>query len=272
MSVRKFIYILLFCAPLCAFAEESSVTEKHVRVWIPRYDRISLVRDKMPPTGVKIRIWDELQFADSYGNPRANYDIWNDSVYQLNLDNPYYDSKYDYYAQYWSQYGHLNPSGGSIIRPNNVNDFGRYEFRLQLEYTGTPDWEFSHWQMITWSTNISSDTIDTIFNLETFEEYKSVYSIWYKYENVARFYIGGDKCDRPCIKAENTLLIPIFKKVTAVERVEMPSYSIADGRVICEEEFRIYDVVGRDVTQLNGSLRGIYILKAGKATTKIIVP
>lgn len=271
MSVRKFIYILLFCAPLCAFAQESSeVTEKHVRVWIPRYDRVSLVRDKMPPTGVKIRIWNELQFTNSYGNIIANSYIWNDSVYQLNLDNPNYDSQYDYYAQFWSQYGHLSPYSGTFH--NYVHDLGRYEFRLQLEYTGTPDWEFSHWQMITWSTNISSDTIDTIFNLETFEEYKFDYSRWYKYENVARFYIGGDNCQQPCIKAENTILVPIFKKVTAVERVEMPSYSIADGRVNCEEEFRIYDLVGRDVTQLNGSLRGIYILKAGKATTKIIVP
>ena len=44
------------------------------------------------------------------------------------------------------------------------------------------------------------------------------------------------------------------------------------GRILCNDEFRIYDLLGRDVTDENGSLRGIYIVKTATATTKIIVP
>ena len=44
------------------------------------------------------------------------------------------------------------------------------------------------------------------------------------------------------------------------------------GRILCDDEFRIYDLLGRDVTDENGSLRGIYIVKTATATTKIIVP
>ena len=42
--------------------------------------------------------------------------------------------------------------------------------------------------------------------------------------------------------------------------------------MLCNDEFRIYDLFGRDVTDENGSLRGIYIVKTATATTKIIVP
>lgn len=269
MSVRKFIYILLFCAPLCAFAQESSeVPRKFITVSIPdASNEYSRNYGKFPTSGIKVRIWDQGPWMMTDGlskYPMQLYDMWSDSVYQQE------GKDYEKYANYRNktigEYGNARRMGCYLA---DDNEWAAYEVWLQLEYTGTPDWEFSHWQV----TTNKGDTIDTIFNLKTFEEYVDTYG-WCKYENVAKFYIGGNKCTYYDIlsTATQTTLIPIFKKVTAIERVEMPSYSIADGRVICEEEFRIYDLVGRDVTQLNGSLRGIYILKAGKATTKIIVP
>lgn len=284
MSIRKFIYILLFCAPLCAFAQESpkfEVTRKFIRVSIPDASReYTYNYGKFPTSGIKIRVWDQGPWMMTDGVNRyivqLYYNMWSDSVYQQE------GKDYEKYANYWNrsigEYGNARRSG-CYLADDIADDCdsaylimvesAAYEVRLQLEYTGTPDWEFSHWQV----TTNKGDTIDTIFNLETIEEYIDTYG-WCKYENVAKFYIGGNKCTQYDVlsTATQTTLIPIFKKVTAVERVEMPSYSIADGRVNCEEEFRIYDLVGRDVTQLNGSLRGIYILKAGKATTKIIVP
>lgn len=289
MSIRKFIYILLFCAPLCAFAQESpkfEVTRKFIRVSIPDASReYTYNYGKFPTSGIKVRIWDQGPWMLTNG---ANYEImrlygvWSDSVYQQE------GKDYEKYANYSNKT--IGESGnalrsGCYLADDIADDCdsaylimvesSAYEVRLQLEYTGTPDWEFSHWQVRRINTcwGCKSDTIDTVFNLQTFEEYMPDYG-WCKYENVAKFYIGGNKCTQYDVlsTAKQTILIPIFKKVTAVERVEMPSYSIADGRVNCEEEFRIYDLVGRDVTQLNGSLRGIYILKAGKATTKIIVP
>ncbi len=44
-----------------------------------------------------------------------------------------------------------------------------------------------------------------------------------------------------------------------------------DGCVICSDEFRIYDLVGRDVTNLNGSLHGIYIVRTKETAQKVVV-
>ncbi len=44
-----------------------------------------------------------------------------------------------------------------------------------------------------------------------------------------------------------------------------------DGRIVCSDEFRIYDLVGRDVTSLNGSLHGIYIVRTTEAAQKVVV-
>ncbi|MDY4513029.1 MAG: leucine-rich repeat domain-containing protein [Paludibacteraceae bacterium] len=43
------------------------------------------------------------------------------------------------------------------------------------------------------------------------------------------------------------------------------------GRIVCEGEFRIYDLLGRDVTHLNGSLYGVYVVKGGNAAVKVVV-
>lgn len=43
------------------------------------------------------------------------------------------------------------------------------------------------------------------------------------------------------------------------------------GRIVCEGEFRIYDLLGHDVTRLNGSLCGVYVVKSGNATQKVVV-
>ena len=43
------------------------------------------------------------------------------------------------------------------------------------------------------------------------------------------------------------------------------------GRIVCEGEFRIYDLLGRDVTRLNGSLYGVYVVKTANAAVKVVV-
>ncbi|MCI7430433.1 MAG: hypothetical protein MSS84_06095 [Bacteroidales bacterium] len=43
------------------------------------------------------------------------------------------------------------------------------------------------------------------------------------------------------------------------------------GRIVCAGEFRIYDLLGRDVTRLNGSLCGVYVVKVGEAAVKVVV-
>ena len=43
------------------------------------------------------------------------------------------------------------------------------------------------------------------------------------------------------------------------------------GRIVYAGEFRIYDLLGRDVTRLNGSLCGVYVVKVGEAAVKVVV-
>ncbi|MGN0187577.1 MAG: hypothetical protein ACI392_07535 [Paludibacteraceae bacterium] len=58
---------------------------------------------------------------------------------------------------------------------------------------------------------------------------------------------------------------------TAVEQVPMPLVYIESGRVVCAEPIRIFDLLGRDVTGSNGSLKGIYVVKTSSAMQKVFV-
>ena len=44
-----------------------------------------------------------------------------------------------------------------------------------------------------------------------------------------------------------------------------------DGRIAASEPLRIYTLTGIDVTALNGSLKGVYIVKTATKTLKIFV-
>ena len=48
-------------------------------------------------------------------------------------------------------------------------------------------------------------------------------------------------------------------------------FYVEPGRIVCEGEFRIYDLLGRDVTHLNGSLNGVYVVKTANAAVKVVV-
>ena len=58
---------------------------------------------------------------------------------------------------------------------------------------------------------------------------------------------------------------------TAIETVTAPQIYAVDGRIVCEGEFRIYDLLGRDVMYLNGSLCGVYVVKTADAAQKVVV-
>ena len=58
---------------------------------------------------------------------------------------------------------------------------------------------------------------------------------------------------------------------TAIETVTAPQIYAVDGRIVCDGEYRIYDLLGRDVTRLNGSLCGVYVVKTTDAAQKVVV-
>ena len=65
----------------------------------------------------------------------------------------------------------------------------------------------------------------------------------------------------------------IFKRSTptAIESAELSDIFAENGRVYCDDEFKIYDMLGRDVTRMNGSLHGIYVVCTANQSQKIVV-
>lgn len=61
---------------------------------------------------------------------------------------------------------------------------------------------------------------------------------------------------------------------TGVDQTAIASdftYKVVCGGIVCDSDFTIYDISGRDVTSQNGSLSGLYILKVGAVAKKVIV-
>ena len=58
---------------------------------------------------------------------------------------------------------------------------------------------------------------------------------------------------------------------TALENVNSPVICSENGRIVCGQDFRIFDLLGRDVTSSNSSLKGIYVVKTSSAMQKVFV-
>ncbi len=61
---------------------------------------------------------------------------------------------------------------------------------------------------------------------------------------------------------------------TEIEEVQVesePQIFARDGRIFVEDSTRIYNLVGMDVTSMNGNLEGIFIVKNGNRYTKVYV-
>lgn len=58
---------------------------------------------------------------------------------------------------------------------------------------------------------------------------------------------------------------------TAIEQATKIAVYAENGRICAEGEFQIFDLFGRDVTRMNGSLNGIYIVKCGDKAQKVVV-
>lgn len=75
---------------------------------------------------------------------------------------------------------------------------------------------------------------------------------------------GGEASDEIVVKLTQ-------ETASSVPTADMPVCVARDGRIECSVAFRIYDLVGRDVTAANGSLCGIYIVRTAQTVQKVIV-
>ena len=63
-----------------------------------------------------------------------------------------------------------------------------------------------------------------------------------------------------------------FKAATAIKNVTIDNSVYAtNGTVYAEGEFQIFSVSGQNVTELNGQLNGIYVVKTVKGIQKVAV-
>ncbi len=61
------------------------------------------------------------------------------------------------------------------------------------------------------------------------------------------------------------------KTPTALNNAEQVVLYVEHGRIVCDGAFQIFDLLGRNVTHLNGSLNGVYVVKLGDKAQKVVV-
>ena len=98
----------------------------------------------------------------------------------------------------------------------------------------------------------------------------------YEVESVTVTYGDGQTVevkDNKFIMPAGDVTITVVFKVsgTAIGTVEMLDLRTENGSIIYDGEFQIFDLLGRNVTRLNGSLNGVYIVKVGDKAQKVIV-
>ncbi|MCI7430079.1 MAG: choice-of-anchor J domain-containing protein [Bacteroidales bacterium] len=86
-------------------------------------------------------------------------------------------------------------------------------------------------------------------------------------------YVAATAAEGSCWEIKNVVLNAACEASTAIENATLPTTVVfgRDGRIYGADDMRIYTVLGIDVTAQNGSLHGLYIVKTGNETHKVIV-
>lgn len=86
-------------------------------------------------------------------------------------------------------------------------------------------------------------------------------------------YVAATAAEGSCWDIKNVVLNAACEASTAIENATLPTTVVfgRDGRIYGAADMRIYTVLGIDVTAQNGSLHGLYIVKTGNETHKVIV-
>jgi hypothetical protein len=99
-------------------------------------------------------------------------------------------------------------------------------------------------------------------------ENKTIVSVNWSIEDGISYYN-----DNPSARLSVRLVydVPSEDTPTALQDVENVDIYTENGRIVCNSEFQIFDLLGRDVTRMNGQLNGIYVVKVGDKAQKVIV-
>ena len=179
----------------------------------------------------------------------------------------------------------------SVTIPNNVMSIGDYAFRgcsgltsvtIGNSVTSIGDWAFRACSGLT--SVIIGNSVTSIG--------KSAFGECTQLINIVCYAAEPPSCDAssfanydaslkvPCSSLEAYKADAVwgsFNNISCIgstvglEQIELAGLYTQAGRIVCEGEFCIYDLLGRDVTRLNGSLSGVYVVKTANAAQKVIV-
>ena len=179
----------------------------------------------------------------------------------------------------------------SVTIPNSVMSIGDYAFRgcsgltsvtIGNSVTSIGDWAF---RACSGLTSVTIPNSVTSIREYAFEECTQL-------TNIVCYAAVPPSCDASSFANYNASLkvpyssleaykaaavwrefnnISYIESTVGLEQIELAGLYTQAGRIVCEGEFRIYDLLGRDVTRLNGSLHGVYVVKTANAAQKVIV-
>lgn len=102
----------------------------------------------------------------------------------------------------------------------------------------------------------------------------------YELENLVILYMEKEQIAYDTI-SENTfrfimpdgevVVTATFTKTTDVQEVSTSNLYTANGRIYYNGDLRIFDLLGRDVTADNGSLKGVYVVRTQEGVKRVVV-
>ncbi len=183
--------------------------------------------------------------------------ITDDPVYELTADNIYYVA-----VSYAPGTYSLTIKKLDTTLEVGTNEFEVSAPRVWYEFTPTEtgSYQFSSTQLTAGNLYVNTTKTESDYTDITT-------SPTYDLEAATTYYVAVNYApgsyDLTITRLNNT--------PTAIETVTAPQIYAVDGRIVCDGEFRIYDLLGRDVTRLNGSLCGVYVVKTANAAVKVVV-
>ncbi|MCI7338512.1 MAG: leucine-rich repeat domain-containing protein [Bacteroidales bacterium] len=235
-------------------------------------------------SGLTSVVWNAKNFADFSSRDYAPFYNINSQITSFT-----FGSEVEHIPAYLC-YGMENLT--SVTIPNNVTSIGDYAFRgcsgltsVTIPNSVTSIGKYAFY-------GCSGLTSVTIGNSVT-SIGKSAFGECTQLINIVCYAAEPPSCDASSVFAnyDASLKVPcnsleaykaaavwrLFNNISYIEstvgldQIELAGLYTQAGRIVCNGEFRIYDLIGRDVTRLNGSLQGVYVVKTANAAVKVVV-
>ena len=265
LSAKTTYYVYLYCAP-----GEYDLTIEKLNSTLKTGDNEIIVST----TG---KLWYEFTPTETGSYQFSSTDLEGGNIYVVKNKNATDDSRYIPYAPVYEltadniYYVAVSYAPGTyaltIKKLDTTLEVGTNEFEVSAPlvwYEFTPSeagsYQFSSTQLTEGNLYVNTTKSESDYTDITT-------SPTYDLEAATTYYVAVNYAPG----SYDLTITRINNTPTAIEAVTAPQIYAVDGRIVCDGEFRIYDLLGRDVTRLNGSLNGVYVVKTANAAVKVVV-